>query len=44
MIRALLLGLFVGGLVATVVVVHSLYRREPVESCWRDWAPGVDYV
>ena len=35
---ALLLGLFVGGLVATVVIVSNLYRREPEpETCWRDW-------
>ena len=35
---ALLLGLFVGGLVATVVIVSNLYRREPEpEPCWRDW-------
>ena len=35
---ALLLGLFVGGLVATVVIVNSLYRREPEhETCWREW-------
>lgn len=41
---ALLLGLFVGSLVATVVIVSSLYRREPEpETGWRDWE-GVDYV
>ena len=34
---ALLLGLFVGGLVATVVIVSNLYRREPLEPLWRDW-------
>ena len=36
---ALLLGLFIGGLVATVVIVNSLYRRDPLEpeTCWRDW-------
>ena len=35
-ILALILGLFVGSLVATVVIVSSLYRREP-ETGWRDW-------
>lgn len=35
---ALLLGLFVGGMVATVVIVSSLYRREPEpEPGWREW-------
>jgi len=35
---ALLLGLFIGGLVATVVIVSNLYHREPMpETGWRDW-------
>jgi len=35
---ALILGLFVGGMVATVVIVSSLCRSEPEpETGWRDW-------
>ena len=35
---ALLLGLFVGGMVATIVIVSNLYRREPEpETGWREW-------
>ena len=35
---ALLLGLVVGAMIATVIVINNLYHREPeTETGWRDW-------